>query len=73
MLLQVLCYVFTLLGLPYNINDYNEYVYNYIGQFAMFFIQGVQKKTIENDLLLEFQWPSTKMNVKSIDIGDLDC
>ena len=30
-------------------------------------IQGVQKnpQTIENDLLLEFQWPSTKMNVKS--------
>ena len=31
------------------------------------FIQGVPKKpqTIETDLLLEFQWPSTKMNVKS--------
>ena len=31
------------------------------------FIQGVQKKRklFENDLLLEFQWPSTKMNVES--------
>jgi hypothetical protein len=30
-------------------------------------LQGVPKKpqTIENDLLLEFQWPSTKLNVKS--------
>lgn len=33
---QLLCYVFTLLGLPYNINDYNEYVYNYTRPFAMF-------------------------------------
>ena len=31
------------------------------------FIQDVPKKpqTIENDLLLEFQWPSTKLNAKS--------
>ena len=35
--------------------------------FMSFFIQGVPKRTqtIENDLLLEFQWPSTKLNVKS--------
>ena len=31
-------------------------------------IQGVPKKTqtIEKNLLLEFQWPSTKLNVKSV-------
>ncbi len=30
-------------------------------------VQGVPKnpQTFENDLLLEFQWPSTKLNVKS--------
>ena len=36
-------------------------------RFMWFFIQRVPKRTqtIENDLLLEFQWPSTKLNVKS--------
>ena len=37
-----------------------------------FVLQGVPKKpqTIENNLLLEFQWPSTNLQVKSVKDSD---
>ena len=40
--------------------------------FTKYNIQGVPKnpQTIENNLLLEFQWPSTNLQAKSVKYSD---
>ena len=44
----------------------------YLIMYIRFVLQGVPKKqqTIENKLLLEFQWPSTNLQVKSVKYSD---